>query len=407
MGFGGAALVVAVMTATADAPRQEPRQEPDSIITNVPPWLERARTRLEALEDKGFKPSIGTIVSGSGFAIGAEVTQARFGRSLFGAGVEGQISVRDYREGAVRLGYLIHRRASVELRAADAPLYEPFTVERHGSGFAAYVEHRYRVSPASSLYGVDETGALTRTDYSVSGTTSDLVFQQQIGAKLGVGARIGVLSFDLSAGDDEERPNAHDVFAVHVRESGLDRARYLTVGLGTVLDTRNRIGPPASGQYVAGAVWWYRSRTDQQPSFVRYTVDARHFQSLARRHVVVARVLGSFDAGRPEDAAPFYLLTSLGGGHSMRGYPTYRLRGGRLVGTSLEYRWHAWKYVELAPFVDGGRVWRAPLPGTPDSWLVTPGFAIRFRTDRRVLVRAEVARSVEGVRYMIGIGTPF
>lgn len=408
LGFAVVPLVVTLMSGAGVPPRQEPKRDPDPLVTDVPPWLERARARLDALEDKGFRPSVGTVISGSGFAMGAEVTQERFGRSLIGAGVEGQISVRDYREAAVRIGYLIHRRASVELRAADAPLYEPLTVERHGSGFAAYVEHRYRASPSSSLYGTDTSGVLTRTDFSVSGTTTDLVFQHQIGATLGVGARVGVLAFDMSPGDDETRPDAHDVFAVHLHEAGLDRARYLTVGFGSVLDTRNRLGPPASGLYLTGAVWRFLSRTDEMPSFVRYTFDARHYQSIvSARHVIVTRLLGSYDAGRADDIPPFYLLTSLGGGHSMRGFPTYRLRGGRLVGTSLEYRWHAWKFVELAPFVDAGRVWRAPLPGTPDDWLVTPGFAVRFRTDRRVLVRAEIARSIEGVRYMIGIGSPF
>jgi hypothetical protein len=396
------AMIAASLAGPAAA--QSPQERPESQSSDKPSFISRVRAKVERLEEKGFRPWVGTIVPGSGLGIGAELARERFGRSLFGASIDGKISVRDYRQAGVRVGYILHRRTSVELRPADASLHSQFNDGRRGNGFAAFVEHRHRSSPRLALYADDEAGVLTRSDYAVSGDTTDLVLQWQMRAKLGFSARAGVLGLDLSPGRDSRRPNAEDVFGINIADASLERARYMTMGIGAVYDSRNRLGPPETGLWLSGALWRYSSRASKQPSFTRLIFDARSYREIADRHVVAGRLLGSIDGG---DAAPFYLLQSLGGGRTMRGYETYRLRGARLVTASAEYRWHAWKYLEIAPFIDAGRVDRAPLPGTPTGWEYAPGIGFRARTDTRVVARIDFARSREGARISFSLGSPF
>ena len=390
---------------------QDPKQaaqDPKNDLPKEPRFVTRAREILESMQKKGITPTMGTIVPGSGLSFGAELSRPRFWDVPLGAEVEGEISIRNYRQLSVRAGYLEDRHTSLELRGSDARLdglFKDHTLK--APGFAIYVEHRYRRWPALSLFGDDLGGAPARADFGLSGTTTDAVALWQLNKSFGVGGRAGTLSINLSPGTNDHATNAEVAFGSRLLDDSVRTARYTTAGVGTAFDRRDLPGAATRGWFAGATVWRYASRTATLPSFTRYSVDLHAYHSIRPRHVIAARVIGSLDNGDGDTTAPFYLLTTLGGGHAMRGYPTDRLRGTRLIGSTLEYRWRIHRYAEIAPFVDTGRVLGSPLPGTPAGLLVSPGLGLRVRNDKRLLFRIDLARGGDGARLLFSVSPPF
>ena len=64
-------------------------------------------------------------------------------------------------------------------------------------------------------------------------------------------------------------------------------------------------------------------------------------------------MFSSTAAGR---GVPFYLLPSLGGHNTLRGYTDYRFHDRNLLGANVESRWALFRHVDAAVFADAGNV---------------------------------------------------
>ena len=393
----------------AGSENESKENEPDSKATGLEAKYNRGRKWLEDLQRKGLTPWLGTIMAGSSFAAGATYERPRIGTFPIGFAVDGKISVHRFSQAGLRVGYLADRRSTAELRPSDTMITSMFGDARPESkGVAAYVEHRYRRLPSLTLFGTDAASELVGADYGISGTTTDAVLQWQPVERIGIALRVGSLAFGLRPGENDEKPDVPEVFDASLATQRLQRARYTTSGVGVMWDRRNNIAGPTAGTVLAVAGWYYASRSPQLPSFTRVSVDARAFRALhGPAHVLAVRGLASMDASEDDRPVPFFLMPSMGGGSVMRGYPDYSLRGDALLSASVEYRWRVWRFVEVAPFVDMGRVARPLLRQDISHWLATPGIGARVRTSTGVLVRADVAHGPAGLRLSFTINTPF
>ena len=57
-----------------------------------------------------------------------------------------------------------------------------------------------------------------------------------------------------------------------------------------------------------------------------------------------------------DDQVPFYLMETLGGAKTIRGYDEFRFRDARNLYVSAEYRWEVWPFVDFSLFFDAGKV---------------------------------------------------
>jgi hypothetical protein len=114
---------------------------------------------------------------------------------------------------------------------------------------------------------------------------------------------------------------------------------------------------PENGHLLGVALRRYSASELPFLSFTRVTFDARGYRRLlAQRGVLAVRGLVSSDLTGENGATPFYLQQSLGGGETLRGFHSYRFPDRALAHLSVEYRWRAHRYVEIAPFLDTGTV---------------------------------------------------
>jgi outer membrane translocation and assembly module TamA len=97
-----------------------------------------------------------------------------------------------------------------------------------------------------------------------------------------------------------------------------------------------------------------------------------------------------------DHAVPFYLLPSLGGKNTLRGFPDYRFHDRAMDVFNVESRWAVMPHVDLAAFVDAGHV----APRLSDLWgsdlKASVGAGVRVHNVRSTLGRLDIARSSEG-----------
>jgi outer membrane protein assembly factor BamA len=101
------------------------------------------------------------------------------------------------------------------------------------------------------------------------------------------------------------------------------------------------------------------------------------------------------------------MMPDLGGSHTLRGYPAWRFRDRNRMLLTGEYRWTAGPLVDMALFVDAGKV----APRARDLNLrdlkATYGVGMSLHTPVSTLTRIEVARTGEGTSLVLSFSPSF
>ena len=106
-------------------------------------------------------------------------------------------------------------------------------------------------------------------------------------------------------------------------------------------------------------------------------------------------------------AVPIYLMETLGGANTIRGYREYRFRDRRNLLVNVEYRWEVWTYMDFAFFYDGGKVFRDANDLNFADLHSGYGWGMHVHAPGEVFVNIDLARSTEGFRLHIGSGLGF
>jgi hypothetical protein len=391
-------------TGTGDETRVAPEARPADETEER--WWTPLLESVRWLQARGIHPEAGVIVAGSGLSAGAAYRPPRIGRSRWGAEADALWSVRGYERLRLRAGWIEDLRNRFELKPADATIASQFNdVSARDPGVSIYLDAQRRDYPQVNFYGVGPDVSLeAKSDYRLSGTTVDVVVQWQRNEHLGVSGRVGVLDFDIGRGSNDGVPDLQDQFDPTTIPGALTSPRYTTAGVAAVRDTRDVPALPSSGTFLGVSVWRFAGT----PRFTRFTLDGRAFVApVDERSVLAARLLIGVDLVPDRATVPFFLQRYLGGSETLRGYPSYRLRDAALLHLSLEYRWRAFRRLEIAPFVDVGGVGPSLADLRARTFDVTPGIGFRLRTDKRPLFRLDIARRTDGYRLSFSLSQPF
>lgn len=212
----------------------------------------------------------------------------------------------------------------------------------------------------------------------------------------------------LPPGGSFERgnPDARSVFPDDAVFARAEQPRYLHGETSITSDTRDSRSRPVSGGVYRAGWTAYADRDGGAFSFRRYEAEAAQFVPLAARRVVLALhgwIVGSETSANAE--IPFYLLPSLGGGNTLRGYTDFRFHDRNLLLVTAESRLALLKHVDVAAFVDAGNV--APRISGLDLDKKSYGIGFRVHTDRATFARLDVAHGDEGWRILFRSSDPF
>lgn len=366
----------------AEAWRQLREDKAGRLHPHVPSGLERFAIRVEdeylprfLTPRTGFFPFFGRITSGAGFAVGPGYRQLD---AVAGADwvTYGAASIHQYWQIETRLNW--DRLARGRARAA--------------------VFGRYFRFPAEDFYGVGpDTRHADRADFDLRQLTIGGEASYRPAGWLVVGGSTDYFRPRAGAGGDDEFPNVGDHFDPDQLPGLGDRHSFMRVeGFADVRTAEPAFNPRRGGRYRAGLTR-YVDLTGHDDRFTRYDVDLQQYASiLNERRVFVLRAVGSFTDVPTGARLPFYMMRTLGGSHTLRGFPDFRFRDRHLLALQAEYRWEILTALDGAVFYDLGQVapeMRAFRFGDFErDW----GVGLRLGSNGGVFLRLDVAFGGEG-----------
>lgn len=407
--------------------REQPPQQastPDARPTQDEGRFKSLAKRLGSIAspdgDEGLSVSAGIIIAGSSLSGGVGYRKLDLFKNI-DVELEGNVSVRRYQDYRIAIGLLDSRESTLEFDVADRKVASLFNVDaRKSPGSAVYLDLRFRDYPRHTYYGTGiDSREDERADYALRGTSVEGVWHWQLTSGLGISARGGWLDLNIGPGTNDTLLNVEDRFNPAIVPGIPAQPLYFTYGVGLVHETRLEPRAPENGRLLGISIRRFDAAntpavvapgttTPQDLSFTRVTVDARSYRRfLSERGVLAVRGLVASDFTGDNGATPFYLQQSLGGAETLRAFHAFRFPDQALAHVSVEYRWRAHRFVEVAPFLDTGTVAPALSRLSFGTFKMSPGVGIRARTDRRAIARLDVAWGSEGPRIVFGTGPAF
>jgi hypothetical protein len=359
---------------------------------------------------KGLYPEFFTkLGTGSGFAPRARYWKPRWRGSLFDLQAAFQVSVLNYHQHELQFG-----RIQTRGRRLFMPQKTYERIELDGAGPAdegrlfLYANLRYRYFPQEDYFGPgSESLPEDRTTYVFEEAAYDGVVGYQ-NRWLSAGARLGVLSIDVSGGTDVRFPRTPEVFDDTTVPGLAAQPGFFRLESTVQLDFRDIPGNPHRGALLDLAFLRFDDRGGSRYAFNRYAGDARAYLPLGSpQRVLAIRLYASHDDPAPGSEVPFYLQDYLGGSHSLRGFRRNRFVDRNLLALSAEYRWEALPFVELAWFYDSGKAFAHRSEFNFSGLRRSYGIGARFKSYRAVGFRVDVAWGDEGTRLYLKFSPVF
>ncbi len=376
-----------------EADRQRREQQATEVQTYQPNGVERAMDFAEdkaifILDREGFHPKLGSLTVGSGFAYGLGFRD----RDLFSN--RGALEV--WAAGSVK-GYWATEARLRFPRLANNHLY----LETWGSR---------RDYPQENFFGLGpDSNRDDRSDYAIrTNHFGGRVGVRPFARHLLVGGGLEFLQPRLGAGQNDSYPDVPELFPP-TDVPGIDsRSDFLRSEFFVEVDYREPIYAKKGG--------WYRfdwshfdDRTTNQFTFNRFDADVRQFFGfLAGRRVLATRLFVSTSDTSAPQVMPFFLMPTLGGNDTLRGFREYRFRGPHAMLAQAEYRWEIWSGFDGAIFYDAGKVADHRSDLNFKDLESDYGIGFRFNTNNGVIFRVDTAfGSNDGKHLYIVVGGIF
>ena len=351
---------------------------------NEPGVVERALNRFE----ENFNDpdttyfTFGGLYPSAGFAPGFAYRNA-FGHARLDLGVAYSVKAYKLAHASLRFPSLAANRLELEthVRWTDATQV-PF----YGLGMQTRRDGR-------TNYG------LTRLDAGGSA-----VFKPVRWYRIGAGLASERIEDSEGAGS---RPSI-ETYHTPVTAPGLrSDARYIHTRAFTAIDWRESAGYTRRGGLYSLAFNDFRD-PDDRLGFQRVDAELRQYVPVLKEHWVLAvRALLQTTTSDDGQVVPYHLLPSLGGARTHRGYTDFRFQDRHLLLLSGEYRWLPSRVLDMAIFVDAGKV-TADRRDLDFNHLETAyGIGARIHGPTVTPLRIDVARGSEGIRLHITGGLTF
>jgi hypothetical protein len=358
-----------------EADRQRREQQAKEARSYQPNGLERALDFAEnraifILDREGFHPKLGSLTTGSGFALGPGFRD----RDLFSN--RGMLEI--WAAGSLK-GYWASEARLTFPRVADDRLH-----------FEAWASRRDY--PQENFFGLGpDSNRDHRSDYAIR--------TNLFGGRAGLrpvrhvlfGGGLEYLQPRVGAGRNDRYPDVSATFSP-IEVPGLHtRADFLRSDAFVEVDYREP-------RYARKGGWYrvdyshYDDRTADLFTFNQLRADLRQFIGfLAGRRVIAARLFVATTDRDPGQTVPFYFMPTLGGNDTLRGYREYRFRGPHAILLQAEYRWEIWSGFDGALFYDAGKV--ANRRGDLDFEDLEKDYGIgfRFNTNNGIILRVDAA----------------
>lgn len=350
-------------------------------------WLQRVRGGWH-----GFLPIMGGFPSGSGQAFGILWSKMGIGArypneftpNLVGLRGSAALSLRGYYLGLFEVGVA---------RIGGAPIH-----------MNVHIGSQHNAN--ESFYGFGQDSSVEdRLSFAQTVSATGVVFWWQAPSWLYVGGGIGLRNTDVGEGSDLF-PTPPD-FDPGELPGFVEQVEYLTYDGFVQIDWRNKGNHYRGGLYAVRFSDW-RDRDVDAFSFKELDIEIQqYFPFLMNKRVIALRartILTDTEAGQE---IPFYLMPTLGGTRDLRGFNYDRFRDKNMLLLNAEYRAELWVFMDLALFVDAGKVFADHSELNFKDLSTDFGIGLRLKTTLSTFLRADFAFGGEGFHTAITFDSAF
>ena len=359
----------------AEELRRQREEKQGKVTPYEPNGLERAMDLAELrimplLQRDGIYARFGSLTTGSGFAYGGGYRD----RSL----VKGRGSIDLWAAGSLKRYWALEAKARYPLAPRDRVMAE---------GYVRKYDY-----PQEDFFGLGPDSLRSnRVSFGVDGEYVGGQLVVQPVRPLTFGGGVEYLWPTVGRGSNPRVPSIEEIFD-DFNAPGLQAEHEFVRTLGHVtFDYRQPLNARKGGYYRFD-ISRYDNRRDSGLDFTRVDLELGQFVSfLAERRVLAGRVrLATTDLDENE-RVPFFLLPTLGGNTTLRGFRAYRFRGLHSILLQGEYRWEIWSAFDAAIFYDAGKVAMRREDLNFKSLEHDYGIGFRFNTDNGIVVRVDAA----------------
>jgi hypothetical protein len=266
-----------------------------------------------------------------------------------------------------------------------------------GSFFNVGLRGKYFEWPQEDFFGVGiEAREADRTNYLLRQLEAGSDFWVEPIRRLRVGGGAYYLSPSVGSGRDSRYPTLEAMFDP-AGVAGFDRQPdFLRIDAFIDYDLRDNPDYPRRGMFLGSKFSNYRDRHFDKFHFRRWEFDLQRYFPLGNpyRTLVFHGNVVMTDVGA-NDLLPFYYMPDLGGGERLRGFRERRFRDKNSVLAQVEYRWYASWFLDMALFVDAGKVASRRAEINFSNWEYAGGLGFRLHTKQSFVYRLDVAFSRE------------
>jgi hypothetical protein len=336
---------------------------------------------------RGLRPLIGGMPSGSGFVLGGGYIQG-LENQYFQWQVNGRYSTKGY-------------------TTADAQVLYPLPEE--GRRFEIKGRTEYRNLTSLRYYGIgNETSVDDRATYLLNDRNAFAHLWINPRGLLSFGAQAGWYSAETDVGDDEDRSEETIPEPVVLPGFGVPRTDFAVTGAWVEFDVRDKWAEPPVGIEARFTGMRYEDIDTNLFDFTRLIADVKGYIPLGHRNRILAMRFRTSLSDRDSGSfVPFYLMETLGGAKTIRGFDEFRFRDRRNLLLQIEYRWEIWAYIDMTVFLDAGKVFADMDDFNFNDLHTGYGFGLRVHTPGGWRLRFDLARSVEGIKFHVSSGPSF
>jgi hypothetical protein len=366
--------------------KQKKAEEPQ------PNFLESALKSFEAggvplITRDGIYAKLGSITTGSGFAYGAGYRTQRFLDRDTGVDVWGGYSFKGYWAAQARIQAPLGPRGRLMLDAWGR-------------------RHEY---PQEDYFGLGPDSARSaQTDFAMRQTAAGARLRMRLAPVVFAGGGAEYIHPSVGNGTDKALPSIGDVFDESSAPGLSTQPDFVRTLAFVDIDWRQPRYPRRGGWYHV-ELSHYEDRDRGLYSFNRVDIDLRQYVSfLSERRVFVGRAWISTSDTKSGETMPFYLMPTLGGNDSLRGFRDYRFRGPHALLLQGEYRFEIWSGFDAAFFYDAGKVEMERRDLDFSNLESDYGIGFRFNTNNGIILRVDTAfGSRDGKHLWIVFGGTF
>jgi hypothetical protein len=364
------------------ASAQEPQSNGEGVLKTSADWIQNKFGSGVAKD--GFYPEFSGVPPGSGIVAGPGYRHRLFGgHALVSASAAISVSRSRFGQATFELPQLAGDHLSVGAQ-----------IKQQNFTRVSY----FGVGPASAK--------ADHTDYGLNNTDSIAFAALKPNRQVTIGGHFGFSRHvDIVTPKSASFPATQDFFTEGTAPGLVEHPAFLHTDAYLDVDTRDHHSRPTTGGDYRVTFMNFNDRDFSRYSFRRLEAEASQFIPVPHEKGVIAlraRVAGSGTASN--DVVPFYLLPTLGGSRSLRGYEDYRFRDRNLLLLNAEYRWTVLGALDGAVFYDAGKV----EPRFGDLGLnnlrKSYGIGFRYHSDETTFVRLDIGRSREGTRLLLSVG---